>query len=159
MTEAAVIQPQDETGEEEHPDQLAKYVTFTLGDETFAVGAESVNEVLRYTEITPVPGAPDYVLGIINLRGDVVTIVDARNVFGLPAREADGQSRIIVVEIEDYAVGVLVDRVAAVTDLKASAIETSPNTGHETATEFIQGVYHDEEQLLILVDFGQLATA
>ncbi len=136
---------------------LVKYVTFSLGEELYAVGAASVNEVLRYTEITPVPGAPGFVLGIINLRGDVVTVVDARSIFGLPPHQVDNQSRIVVVEVEDYLVGVLVDRVSAVVDLRENEMEISPKTGSEKATQFIQGVYNEDDELLILVDFSQLA--
>ncbi|MEX2334534.1 MAG: chemotaxis protein CheW, partial [Pseudohongiella sp.] len=63
--------------------QLIKHVSFTLGGETYAINAARVNEVLRYTEITPVPGAPAFILGIINLRGNVVTVINGRGVFGL----------------------------------------------------------------------------
>lgn len=133
-----------------------KHVTFTLADETYAVAAASVNEVLRYTEITPVPGGPGHVLGIINLRGDVVTVVDGRRVFGLGSGEINEQTRIIVVEIEDFIVGILVDRVSAVVDLREDLMESSPNTGNEMATRFIQGVYNEDEALHILVDFNQM---
>ncbi len=138
-------------------DTTVKFVTFQLGNETYAVYASSVNEVLRYTEITPVPGAPAHVLGIINLRGDVLTVIDTRKMFGLDTREISSQSRIVVLELEDYAVGVLVDRVAEVVDLHESNIETSPNTGNDQATRFIQGVYHYEEELLVLVSFSNIA--
>ena len=133
-----------------------KHVTFTLADETYAVAAASVNEVLRYTEITPVPGGPGHVLGIINLRGDVVTVVDGRRVFGLGSGEINEQTRIIVVEIEDFILGILVDRVSAVVDLREDLMESSPNTGNEMATRFIQGVYNEEDALHILVDFSQM---
>jgi len=136
----------------------AKFVTFVLNDETYAVNASRVNEVLRYTEITPVPGAPNFVLGIINLRGDVLTVIDTREVFGLIPQEVTSQSRIVVVELEDFAVGVLVDRVAAVIDLQESKIEPPPHTGSDNAARFIQGVYHYEEELLVLVNFTRMST-
>lgn len=141
---------------DELPQTVIKHVSFALGEETYAISAARVNEVLRYTEITPVPGAPDFILGIINLRGNVVTVIDARSVFALPPRDLTPQSRIIVVEIEDFILGVLVDRVAAVVDLNENAIETAPNTGHDAASRFIQGVYNEEDVLLILVDFGRV---
>ncbi|MGM0632459.1 MAG: chemotaxis protein CheW [Pseudomonadota bacterium] len=145
--------------EEELAVDTVKYVTFTLAEENYALSAASVNEVLRHSEITPVPGAPGFVLGIINLRGDVVTVVDARRVFGLSRAEATGQSRIVVIELEDYVIGVLVDRVTAVVDLREDRMEASPNTGNDAANRFIQGVYNeDDEALLILVDFAALAT-
>lgn len=149
----------DTHSDEDNAVDTVKHVTFTLADEHYAVNAASVNEVLRYSEITPVPGAPAFVLGIINLRGDVVTVVDARRVFGLPESEVTGQSRIVVIELEDYIIGVLVDRVTAVVDLREDHIESSPNTGNDAANRFIHGVYNeDDEALLILVDFSGLAT-
>lgn len=153
MSEAAL-----QTAPQELNNATVKFVTFMLGDETYAVNASFVNEVLRYTEITPVPGAPDFVLGIINLRGDVLTVIDTREVFGLSSHEVTSQSRIVVVELEDYAVGVLVDRVAAVVDLQEGSIEPSPNTGNDSAARFIQGVYHYNDDLLVLVNFSKITT-
>lgn len=142
--------------DDELPHDVIKHVSFALGDETYAVNAATVNEVLRHTEITPVPGSPAFILGIINLRGNVVTVIDARQVFALPPRELTSQSRIIVVEVEDFIVGVLVDRVVAVVDLDESAIETAPQTGQDASARFIHGVYNEEDELLILVDFSRV---
>lgn len=142
--------------DEELPRNVIKHVSFALGEETYAINAARVNEVLRYTEITPVPGAPSFILGIINLRGNVVTVIDARTVFALPGRDVTSQSRIIVVEVEDFIVGVLVDRVAAVVDLDETAMEIAPNTGQDASARFIQGVYNQEDLLLILVGFDRI---
>jgi purine-binding chemotaxis protein CheW len=152
MSEAAIL-----SNHHDQNDTTVKFVTFLLGEENYAVNASSVNEVLRHTEITPVPGSPSYVLGIINLRGDVLTVIDIREVFGLEPKELSPQSRIVVVELEGYAVGVLVDRVAEVVDLNETQIEPSPNTGNDQAGLFMQGVYHYENELLVLVDFANLA--
>lgn len=135
---------------------LIKHVSFALGEETYAINAARVNEVLRYTEITPVPGAPAFILGIINLRGNVVTVINGRGVFGLPNNTVSEQSRIIVVDIEDFALGILVDKVSAIVDLNAREIETPPATGDETGARFIQGVYNEDGELLILVDFSRV---
>lgn len=136
------------------PLDMIKHVSFELMDEAYAINAARVNEVLLYTEITPVPGSAYFILGIINLRGNVVTVIDARTIFGLPAREATAQSRIIVVEVEDFVLGILVDRVAEVVDLNKHAIETAPATSQDASTRFIQGLYNQNEQLMILVDFS-----
>ncbi|MDX1491499.1 MAG: chemotaxis protein CheW [Pseudohongiellaceae bacterium] len=151
MSEVAIANHQ-----EEQADNSVKFVTFLLGGESYAVHASSVDEVLRHTEITPVPGSPSFVLGIINLRGDVLTVIDTREVFGLQPEEPSSHSRIVVVELEDYSVGILVDRVAEVVDLYETNIEPSPNTGNERAAMFIQGVYHYENELLVLVDFDNI---
>lgn len=145
----------DQQSDDKIPHQHIKHVSFALGDEAYAINAARVNEVLRYTEITPVPGAPGFILGIINLRGNVVTVIDARAVFSLPADVVTPQSRIIVVEIEDFVLGVLVDRVAAVVDLDETLIEVPPQTGQNGSARFIQGVYNQGDDLLILVDFSR----
>ena len=138
------------------PQDMIKHVSFELGEETYAINAASVNEVLRYTEITPVPGSAYFILGIINLRGNVVTVIDARTVFGLPTLEHTQNSRIIVVEIEDFVLGILVDRVAEVIDLNKHAIEMAPATSQDESSRFIQGVYNQDNNLMILVDFGRV---
>lgn len=155
MTNASA-QPQVVDTIDDISTHLIKHVSFVLGGETYAISAARVNEVLRYTEITPVPGAPAFIMGIINLRGNVVTVINARGVFGLPNQEITDQSRIIVVDIEDFALGVLVDRVTAIVDLDENAIETPPATGNEAAARFIHGVYNEDEELLILVDFSRV---
>lgn len=156
MAQAAAVLDGAAQSDAENTAHFVKHVTFSLAEETYAVAAASVNEVLRYTDITPVPGAPAYVLGIINLRGDVVTVVDGRGVFGLGTGEINEQTRIVVVEIEDFIVGILVDRVAAVVDLQEELMESSPNTGNDMSTRFINGVYNEDDRLYILVDFSQL---
>ena len=110
------------------------------------------------TEIAPVPGAPDYVLGIINLRGNVVTVMDTRRRFGLPETEADDATRIVIIEAEEQVVGILVDSVAEVVYLKQSEIETAPNVGNEESSRYIQGVANRDDGLLIMVDLNKLLT-
>ena len=117
-----------------------------------------VQEVLRYTEIAPVPGAPDYVLGIINLRGNVVTVIDTRSRFGLMPGEVTDNTRIVIIESENNVVGILVDSVAEVVYLKTSEIDSTPNVGTEESAKFIQGVSNREDGLLILVDLNKLLT-
>ncbi|MCU7857798.1 MAG: chemotaxis protein CheW, partial [Candidatus Thiodiazotropha sp. (ex Lucinoma borealis)] len=117
-----------------------------------------VQEVLRITEIAPVPGAPSYVLGIINLRGNVVTVIDTRTRFGLPSAELDDASRIIVIESEKQVVGILVDAVAEVVELRETEIDAAPNVGTEESSRYIQGVATQEDSLLILVDLNKLLT-
>ena len=104
-------------------DQVLQYVTFRLDDETYGLNVMQIQEVLRYTEIAPVPGAPDYVLGIINLRGNVVTVIDTRRRFGLADSEVTDATRIVVMESANQVMGILVDSVAEVVYLKASEID------------------------------------
>jgi len=137
-------------------DPVLQWVTFRLDNETYGINVMQVQEVLRYTEIAPVPGAPPYVLGIINLRGNVVTVIDTRLRFGLMQTETTDQTRIVIIETENQVVGILVDAVAEVVYLRQSEIETTPNVGNEETAKFIQGVCHKNDELLILVDLEKM---
>ncbi len=137
-------------------DPILQWVTFRLDNEVYGINVMQVQEVLRYTEIAPVPGAPDYVLGIINLRGSVVTVIDTRLRFGLKTTEVTDNTRIVIIESDSQVVGILVDAVAEVVYLRQSEIETAPNVGNEDNAKFIQGVCHKDNTLLILVDLEKL---
>ena len=137
-------------------DEVLQWVTYRLDEETYGVNVMQVQEVLRYTEIAPVPGAPDYVLGIINLRGNVVTVIDTRSRFGLPSAQTTDNSRIVIIESEEQVVGILVDSVAEVVYLRSSEIDSAPNVGTEESAKFIQGVSNQKGELLILVDLNKL---
>ena len=137
-------------------DEVLQWVTYKLGEETYGINVMQVQEVLRHTEIAPVPGAPDYVLGIINLRGNVVTVIDTRSRFGLPPTDISDNTRIVIIESDEQVVGILVDSVAEVVYLRASEIDSAPNVGTEESAKFIQGVSNRDGQLLILVDLNKL---
>ena len=141
---------------EDNDDTIIQWVTFHLESEKYGIKVMQVQEVLRMTEIAPVPGAPHYVLGIINLRGNVVTVIDTRRRFGLSDVENDDETRIVIVESNNNVVGILVDSVAEVVDLKVSEIETAPNVGNDESSKYIQGVSSRENELLILVDVNKL---
>ena len=137
-------------------DPILQWVTFRLAGETYGVNVMQVQEVLRYTEIAPVPGAPPYVLGIINLRGNVVTVIDTRHRFGLDPGDTTDQTRIVIIEAEKHVVGILVDSVAEVVYLRQSEIENAPNVGNEESAKFIQGVCHKNNELLILIELNKM---
>lgn len=137
-------------------DSIIQWVTFHLEGEKYGIKVMQVQEVLRMTEIAPVPGAPHYVLGIINLRGNVVTVIDTRRRFGLPDVDNNDETRIVIVEANNNVVGILVDSVAEVVDLKMSEIEIAPNVGNDESSKYIQGVSSRDDELLILVDVDKL---
>jgi purine-binding chemotaxis protein CheW len=139
-------------------DPILQWVTFRLGEETYGINVMQVREVLRYTEIAPVPGAPSYVIGIINLRGNVVTVVDTRERFGLAQTEVTDSTRIVILESEDQVVGIMVDAVAEVVYLRQSEIEIAPNVGSNESSRYIQGVCHKNDELLILIEIEKLLT-
>lgn len=137
-------------------DPILQYVTFKLDEETYGINVMQIQEVLRYTEIAPVPGAPDFVLGIINLRGNVVTVIDTRKRFGLSESEVSDHTRIVVIEVDNQVVGILVDSVAEVVYLRQSEVESAPNVGNDESAKFIQGVCNKNGELIILVEFEKL---
>lgn len=137
-------------------DEIFQRVTFILDNETYGINVMQVQEILRYSEIALVPGAPDYVLGIINLRGNVVTVIDTRTRFGLPPADVTNNTRIVIIEAEKQVIGILVDSVAEVVYLKKSEMEVAPHVGTEESSQFIQGVCNRDDGLLILVDLNKL---
>lgn len=136
--------------------QHRQCVTFRLDEEVYGINVMLVQEVLRVTDIAPVPGAPGYVVGIINLRGNVVTVIDTRMRFGLPSREMDDSTRIVIIEAEKQTVGIVVDSVAEVVDIYSNEIESAPNVGNDETARYIEGVVSRGEELLILVDLNKL---
>ncbi len=139
-------------------DSILQYVTFLLQDEIYGINVMQVQEVLRYSEIAPVPGAPTYVLGIINLRGNVVTVIDTRQRFGLMPADVTDSSRVVILEVNKQVIGILVDAVSEVVYLNRSEIDKAPNVGTEESTQFIQGVCHKDNRLLILVELDKMMT-
>ncbi|MFT6430971.1 MAG: purine-binding chemotaxis protein CheW [Halopseudomonas sp.] len=137
-------------------DPILQWVTFRLDNESYGINVMQVQEVLRHTEIAPVPGAPSYVLGIINLRGNVVTVIDTRQRFGLTPAPITDNTRIVIIEADKQVVGILVDSVAEVVYLRQSEIETAPNVGTDESAKFIQGVCNKNNELLILVDLEKM---
>ena len=143
------------SGQQALDDPILQWVTFRLDNETYGINVMQVQEVLRYSEIAPVPGAPSYVMGIINLRGNVVTVIDTRQRFGLQPDEITDQSRIVIIEAEGLVVGIFVDAVSEVVYLRQSEIEAPPSVGNDEGGQFIQGVCHKNDELLILVELNK----
>jgi len=146
----------NETTDKATDDEVQQWVTFKLDTETYGINVMLVQEILRYSEIAPVPGAPEYVLGIINLRGNVVTVIDTRSRFGLERSEISDNTRVVIIESDKQVIGILVDSASEVVYLKASEIDITPNVGNDESAKFIQGVSNRDGELLILVDLNKL---
>ncbi len=147
--------PQTVQQQTNQDDPMMQWVTFMLAEEIYGISVMQVQEVLRYTDIASVPGAPSYVIGIINLRGRVVTVIDTRERFGLSASTITDHTRIVIIECDNVVLGMLVDRVAEVVYLRQSELEKPPNVGNEESNKYIQGVCHKNEDLLILLDLNK----
>ena len=138
----------------------SQYLTFRLEDEIFALDVAQVREVLDMSTITKVPGTPDFMRGVINVRGSVVPVMDLRLKFGMSRTENSVDTRIIVMEIsmdgEVTVLGTLADSVNEVIDLDASQIEPPPNIGMRWRTEFIRGIGKRNDLFIILLDIDRV---
>ncbi len=130
-------------------------VTFHLGKEEYGVEIGSVQEIIRATDITPVPGAPDHVRGVINLRGKIIPVVDLRKRFGLPDCAVGDAQRTVVVELGQKRIGMLVDRVSQVIKVPAGVVEEIPEEATTLEDKYIQGVGKLEGRLIIILDLNR----
>lgn len=139
-----------------------QYLTFTLGDEVFALDIASVREVLEYTTITKVPRTPEAIRGVINLRGRAVPVVDVRLKFGMPETERTVNTCIIIVEVrlggEETVLGALADSVKEVMDIEPKDIEPAPRMGTSIRADFIQGIGKQGDDFIILLDIDRVFT-
>jgi len=135
-----------------------QWATFRVKQELFGIDVMQVKEVLRFVEITPVPGADASVLGIINVRGNVVTVIDTRRLFKLPEVDYNDDTRIIVVELNDKEViGLVVDSVDEVINLPQNRVDRAPSLNSDESTKrFVQGVCYHNNILIILLDLTKM---
>lgn len=131
-------------------------VTFNLGKEEFAVPILQIQEINRLVDITKVPKSPDFVEGVINLRGKVIPIIDLRKRFGLPQAELGKYSRVVVINMGGRMIGLIVDSVSEVLRLSESAIEPAPPIVAGIDSEYIKGLGKIEGRLLILLDLNKI---
>lgn len=137
-------------------DELLQLVTFSIGEEEFGVNILKVQEINRTMEITKVPRSPEFVEGVINLRGKVIPIIDLRKRFGLRAKPEDKDTRIIVIEINSVIVGFVVDAVSEVLRIPASTVEPPPPVVAGVESDYISGVGQLKDRLLIMLDLDKL---
>jgi purine-binding chemotaxis protein CheW len=143
--------------------ETAQYLSFTLGDEVFALDITKVREVLEYTAITKVPQTPEFMRGVINLRGGVVPVVDMRLKFGMERTEQTVNTCIIITEVvlgdEEVVLGALADSVQEVFELGSGEIEPAPTIGTHLRTEFLKGMGKRGEEFVLILDIDRVFSA
>ena len=143
--------------------ETAQYLTFKLGDEIFALDISKVREVLDFTSVTKVPRTPDFMRGVINLRGNVVPVVDLRLKFGMSVMEKTVNTCIIIVEVslngESTVLGVLADSVQEVIEIEADQIEPAPRIGTYLDTAFLKGMGKRDGSFIMILDIDRVFSA
>jgi purine-binding chemotaxis protein CheW len=140
--------------------EATQYLTFKLADEVFALDVVKIKEILEYTTVTKVPQTPDFMRGVINLRGCVVPVIDLRLKFGMTATEQTINTCIIVAEVdmegETILLGALADSVQEVNDMEPDQIEAAPHIGTRLNTDFIKGMGKKEGNFVMILDIDKV---
>ena len=133
-----------------------KLVTFRLGRDRYGVPIEMVREIQRAGGITAVPTAPDFVVGVMNLRGSILSVVDIRTFFGLPAVSQGPKARILVVESRELRVGLLVERVDEIAEVNLADLQPPLSLNKGITEDYIRGMARVRGEMLIVVDLGKI---
>ncbi|MDD5758158.1 MAG: chemotaxis protein CheW [Desulfobulbaceae bacterium] len=140
--------------------ETVQYLTFKLGDEIFAIDVSKIREILELTSITKVPQTPEFMRGVINLRGSVVPVIDLRLNFGMACTEQTVNTCIIVVEVslddEIVVLGALADSVQEVVEMEPDKIEPAPHLGTKLNTEFIKGMGKIDNDFVMILDIDKV---
>jgi len=143
--------------------ETTQYLTFKLEEEVFALDVAKVREILEYTTVTKVPQTPDYMRGVINLRGSVVPVIDLRLKFGMSATEQTINTCIIVAEVdmedETILLGALADSVQEVNEMEPEQIEAAPHIGTRLNTDFIKGMGKKDGNFVMILDIDRVFTS
>ena len=146
----------NERDEDTEDTQKGKYLTFSLGKESYGIEIQYVTEIIGIQSITEVPELPDYVKGIINLRGKIIPVIDVRLRFKKPEIEYNDRTCIVVIDIDDISVGLIVDAVAEVISIKEENIVPPPEANTGFNNKYIKGIGKVGDEVKLLIDCGKL---
>ncbi len=135
--------------------QEGKFLTFQLNGEVYGIEIRNVLEIIGIQKVTPLPDLPHYFKGVINLRGKVIPVLDVRLKFGIPPLDYHDRTCIVVAKIEDYEVGLIVDRVDEVIDIPQEKIELPPKISKNSKSKYLQGMGNLEDKVVILLDVSK----
>jgi len=148
---------------EQNNNQTNSYLTFKLGEEEFGAHVSQVLNILEMTKITEVPKTPEYMKGVINLRGMVLPVIDTRTKFRMPETEYTNNTCIIVMDIENgndtIHIGAIVDEVVSVIEIEENQIEPPPSIGNKYKSEFIYGMAKVDDNFIMLIDMQKVISA
>jgi len=138
---------------------IVQVVSFSVGEEDYGINIETVKEVIKVKSITQLPKTPSFVRGVINLRGDVIPIIDLREKFGLQQEDYTEMTRVIVVDIDDKSIGMVVDSVSNVINIAQNDIDPPPPLVSGLSEDYLKGVGKVGEELIILLNIDKILTA
>lgn len=151
---------QDQGDDQVKENDGRQFLSFLLNDEEYGVDILRVQELRGWTPVTPVPDMPDYLQGVLNLRGAIIPVIDLRIRFGLPVQKYGPTTVVIVVKVDsgnsERVMGIIVDAVAETYTLSASSIQVAPQVGGVINPEFIMGLVSQDDQMIVLMDIDEL---
>ena len=154
----AVNHPEASTAQQHNSHVDGKFLTFFLENEEYGLEILKVVEINGMMDITPIPGTPQYIRGVINLRGKIIPVIDLRLKFNMKAAEQTEETVIIVVQAQGIEIGAVVDKVSEVIDIAANDIEDAPSFGTEVNTDYIIGIGKSEGRVKLLLDIDKVIT-
>ena len=137
-------------------EQEGKYLAFILDNETYGIEILRVREIIGLMDVTTVPQTPEYMKGVINLRGKVIPVIDLRLKFSMQEKEHTDETCVIVVEVNNTSIGIIVDSVSEVLEITRGEIEESPHFGQDIDTSYIMGLGKVKEKIVILLDIEEI---
>lgn len=140
-------------------DQEGKFLTFALGNEVYGIEILRVREIIGLMDITSVPQTPEYMKGVINLRGKVIPVIDLRLKFSMQEEEHTQETCVVVVEVNNSSIGLIVDSVSEVLQIKSTEIEDTPGFGQGIDTNFIMGLGKVKEKIIIILDIEEVLSS
>ena len=159
VTEAeASVEGQRDDRRDFETKRLDKYLTFALGDEEFGLEILKVRDIMGIIGTTRVPRMPEFVRGVMNLRGKIIPVIDLRLKFQMEGIDDTQETCIIVVDLDELLMGVVVDKVSEVLDIPGGDIDPTPDFGISVNTDFIQGIGKTEDKVVLILDIGKVLT-
>ncbi|MBT5305761.1 MAG: purine-binding chemotaxis protein CheW [Candidatus Scalindua sp.] len=140
-------------------EQEGKYLAFILNNETYGIEILRVREIIGLMDVTTVPQTPEYMKGVINLRGKVIPVIDLRLKFSMQEKEHTDETCVIVVEVNNTSIGIIVDSVSEVLEITRGEIEESPHFGQDIDTSYIMGLGKVKEKIVILLDIEEILSS
>jgi len=158
-TESATRNSSDQEASATNVDDSIQLVTFTVGEIVLGIDIAEVQEINRHLDVTEVPGANAMIQGVVNLRGDVVTVIDPHRVFGLPPSEHPTKRRNLILNLDGERIGLLVDGVSDILPVKRSELTRRPSNVQSIDRQFIDAVFLREDKIVVLLDARKLVAA